>query len=319
MAPAHQGAVADPSPFRRGWVFWLMGRSSLRRWTAAVLILGACTPRHRHPQLVRAPSVTDDAGRTVTLPAPAQRVVSLAPSSTELLFAVGAGRQVVGRTTWCRYPPAALSVPVVGDGLEPNIESVAAVRPDLVVLYRSPSNGAALTQLEQLGIPAVVLRQDRLEDVARDARLLGTLTGHPAVGDSVAQTLDVVTAGRSPVAHVHIAYVVWDSPPIVIGAGSFLDQLGTLAGAQNVFHDLRTASAPVSLESIASRNPDVIAVVDDSSAAATPSFARRPEWKAVPAVKAGRILHLPGDLFGRPSPRAAQAIAAFTRLLNTVK
>jgi len=296
-----------------------MRRSSLRWWIAGVLVLAACAPRRRHPPVVRAPAVTDDAGRAVALTAPARRVVSLAPSSTELLFAVGAGRQVVGRTTWCRYPPAARSIPVVGDGLDPNVESVAAVHPDLVVLYQSPSNGAALAQLQDLGIPAVVLRQDRLADVARDARILGTLTGHPAQGDSIASALDVVAARRPPVAHTRVAYVVWDNPPIVIGAGSFLDEVGRLAGAENVFHDLRAASAPVSLESIVARNPDVIAVVDDSTAPATPAFAARPEWRAVPAIRAGRILHLPGDLFGRPTPRAAEAIAVFARLLATVR
>ena len=261
-------------------------------------------------------SVVDDAGRTVGLSGPALRVVSLAPSSTELLFAVGAGPQVVGRTTWCRYPAAALAVPVVGDGLDPNIEAVAGRHPDLVVLYRSPSNGTAITQLDQLGIKSVVLRQDRLVDVARDARLLGTLTGHQAAADSIAGLLDSLSALPTAAVRARVAIVVWDNPPIVIGGGSFLDELGRLAGAQNVFHDLPQASATVSLESIASRNPDFIAVVDDSSASNTPSFARRPEWRAVPAVRAGRIIHLPGTLFGRPSPRAAEAVAAYARLLN---
>jgi ABC-type Fe3+-hydroxamate transport system substrate-binding protein len=113
-----------------------------------------------------------------------------------------------------------------------------------------------------------------------------------------------------------VAFVVWDNPPIVIGAGSFLDELGRLAGAENVFHDVAPASATVSLESLASRNPDFILVIDDSTASTTPAFAKRPEWRAVPAVKAGRILHLPGTLFGRPSPRAAEAVAAFRALLG---
>src|SRR5579859_121519 len=264
-------------------------------------------------------SVVDDACRTVGLSGSALRVVSLAPSSTELLFAVGAGPQVVGRTTWCRYPAAALAVPVVGDGLDPNIEAVAATHPYLVVLYRSPSNGTAITQLDQLGIKSVVLRQDLLVDVARDARLLGTLTGHQVAGDSIARLLDSLSALPAAAARARVAIVVWDNPPIVIGGGSFLDELGRLAGAQNVFHDLPQASATVSLESIASRNPDFIAVVDDSSASNTPSFARRPEWRAVPAVRAGHIIHLPGTLFGRPSPRAAEAVAAYARLLNGTK
>jgi ABC-type Fe3+-hydroxamate transport system substrate-binding protein len=289
-------------------------RGFTRGWISGTVLLAACAGGRKPgtPAL----SVTDDAGRTVALARVAKRIVSLAPSSTELLFAVGAGSQVVGRTTWCRYPAAALAVPVVGDGLEPNIESVAATHPDLVVLYRSPSNAAAITQLDHLGITAVVLRQDRLGDVARDARLLGTLTGHVPAGDSVGRLLDTLEATTPPPVRARIAIVVWDNPPIVIGAGSFLDELGRLAGAENVFHDLPQASATVSLESIVARNPDFIAVVDDASAANTPAFARRPEWRAVPAVRAGRILHLPGTLFGRPSPRAAEAIAVYARLLN---
>ena len=278
-------------------------------WLSLVACAGS--PKPSTPKF----SVVDDAGRTVGFAAPARRVVSLAPSSTELLFAVGAGSQVVGRTTWCRYPAAALSVPVVGDGLEPNIEAVAATHPDLVVLYRSPSNAAAISQLDHLGITAVVLRQDRLRDVARDAGLLGVLTGHVAAGDSIERLLDTLAAATPPPVRVRIAIVVWDNPPIVIGGGSFLDELGRLAGAENVFHDLSQASATVSLESIAARNPDYLAVVDDSSASNTPAFAKRPEWQAVPAVRAGHIVHLPGTLFGRPSPRAAEAIAMYARLL----
>lgn len=285
-----------------------------QRWLPVVLLLAACArgPRRSTPAI----SVTDDAGRTVSLAAPARRVVSLAPSSTELLFAVGAGPQVVGRTTWCRYPPAALAVPVVGDGLDPNLEAVAGVHPDLVVLYRSGMNAQAIASFRTLGIPAVVLRQDRLRDVARDARLLGTLTAHQSAGDSIAGLLDSLSRLPAPPIRARVAIVVWDNPPIVIGGGSFLDELGRLAGVENVFHDLTQASATVSLESIAARNPDYLAVVDDSSAANTPEFARRPEWRAVPAVRAGRILHLPGSLFGRPSPRAAEAVARYASLLK---
>src|SRR4029077_6894553 len=195
-------------------------RGVTRGWIVGAALLAACAGS---PKKASAPAITvvDDVGRTVSLSASAQRVVSLAPSSTELLFAVGAGPQVVGRTTWCRYPAAALAVPVVGDGLEPNIEAVAATHPDLVVLYRSPSNAAPLSQPERLGIPAVVLRQDRLGDVARDARLLGTLTAHQAAGDSIGRTLDTLTASAPPAPRIRIAFVVWDNPPIVIGAGSF--------------------------------------------------------------------------------------------------
>ncbi len=261
------------------------------------------------------PAVRDDAGRTVALAAPATRIVSLAPSVTELLFAVGAGPQVVGRTSWCRYPVAALAVPDVGDGLNPNIEAVAARHPDLVLLYHSPLNVTAAAQLTGLGIPAVVLRQDRLADVARHARLLGAVTGRGAAGDSIARVMDSLAAVPRPAPGRRVAFVVWDNPPTIIGAGSYLDELAGLAGAANVFADVRGASAVVSLETIADRDPDAVIVLADSATGPTPAWARRPEWRVVPAVRAGRLIVLPADLFGRPSPRAAEAVADLRRRL----
>src|SRR5881628_2341012 len=214
-------------------------------------------------------AVTDDAGRRVTLAAPARRIVSLLPSFTELLFAIGAGDRVVGRTTWCDYPPAARAVPSVGDGLNPNLEAVAARRPDLVILYRSALNETAAQQLARLGIAAAVVRQDRLEDLARAAGLVATLTGRGAAGASLDRRIDSLLHAPAPpapaAARRRVAFVVWDNPPMVIGGGSYLDELATLAGAANVFHDIGAASATVALETIATRDPDVIAVVSDSA------------------------------------------------------
>lgn len=287
-----------------------------------VLGAGACGS----PPVRRAPpsagehrALTDDAGRHVIVPVPARRIVSLAPSITELLFALGAGGHVVGRTTWCRYPPAALTVPVVGDGLNPDVEVVAAQRPDLVLLYRSSLTDVAATQLQAMGIPAVILRHDRLEDVSRTARLLGALTGTAAAGDSIARRLDsLLAAGPTPGERPRprVAFVVWDAPPIVIGGGSYLNQLTILAGGKNVFGDVAAASATVSLETIAARDPDWIAIIGDQ-AARPPAWAGRPEWQAVRAVRDGRFLYLPPTLFGQPSARAPLAVAALRRRLGT--
>ena len=247
-------------------------------------------------------------------PPPAHRIVSLAPSSTELLFALGAGGQVVGRTTWCRYPPAALLVPDVGDGLNPNIEAIAARRPDLVVLYRSQLNETAATQLARLGIPSVTLAQDRLEDIAGAARELGRLTGRQATGDSIGAAIEALLKTPPPAPIARVAFVVWDNPPMVIGRGSYLDQLATLAGGSNVFHDLGAASATVSIETIVARNPDVILLLSDSTA--LPSYSSRREWRAIRAVRDRRFIMLPADLFGRPSPTAPAAVAALRRALE---
>ena len=260
--------------------------------------------------------VTDDAGRRIAIAQPAQRIVSLAPSSTELLFALGAGAHVVGRTTWCKYPPAAEQVPAVGDGMNPNIEAVVARQPDLVVLYKSALNATAAEQLARLQIPAVILSQDRLADVARDARLLGVLTGRVETGDSLAAVLDELVAHAPPPATIKLAFVVWDNPLTVIGAGSFLDELARHAGAANVFADITTPSAAVSLETLASRDPDVIAVIREEADTGVPAYGTRREWQAVRAVRERRFVYLPGSLFGRPSPRAAESVAAFRQLLS---
>src|SRR5437763_11587084 len=291
----------------------------MRRWAhrthlAGLLLVAVAAGREAgRPPPPGARVVTDGAGRRVALAAPARRVVSLLPSFTELLFAIGAGDRLVGRTTWCDYPPAALAVPSVGDGMPPNVEAVAARRPDLVVVYRSGPNVTAAQQLERLGVQTVLFDLNRLEELGPVARRLGVLTGRTAAGDSLARAMDSL-ASQPPIPGPRsLVFIVWDNPPIVIGAGSFLDRLAGLAGARNVFHDIATPSAQVSIETIAARNPDFIAVLSDTGA--PPRYADRPEWRVVPAVRQRRFLLLPGRLFGRPSPRSPEAVRELRRRL----
>lgn len=295
-----------------------MGRWAHRTHVAGRLaaLLGVACHGVARQQAAGPLALSDDAGRQVRLAGPARRVVSLAPSITELLFAIGAGGQVVGRTVYDQYPPAALQVPAVGDGLNPSVEAIVARHPDLVLLYRSAHTDAAAQQLERLGVPTLVVRHDGLADIARTARLLGRATGQDSGGETVGRSIDSLLAQPLPPVRTRLAYVVWDSPPIVIGAGSFLDELARRAGAANVFHDITTPSATVSLETIVARDPDWIAVVRDSAGDTPPAWSRRPEWRAVRAVRDGRFLLLPADLFGQPSARASAAIATFLELLS---
>lgn len=293
----------------------------MRRWAprthlvGLLVLAGLACGRGGRSAPAAAITVVDDAGRSVTLARPAARIVSLSPAMTELVFALGAGDRLVGRTTWCDYPPAARAIPSVGDGLNPNIEAVAARHPDLVLLYRSALNETAARTITRLGVAAALVEQDRLEDIARAARLLGQLTGRAAAGDSLARVLAQLLAQPAPATSARVAFVVWDTPPVVIGGGSYLDELARLAGAVNVFHDLGSASAPVALETIAARDPDVIVVLRDSLEPEPPRYARRREWQVVPAVRKRRFLYLTGSLFGRPGLRAADAAAQFRRAL----
>src|SRR6184192_2144439 len=279
----------------------------MRRWIQRTHLAGfvaltitACA-RAEHVPVRGGIAVTDDAGRRVTLAAPARRIVSLLPSFTEILFAIGAGDRLVGRTTWCDYPPGVLAVPSVGDAMPPSVEAVAARRPDLVVLYRAGPNLTAAEQLERLGIRTVLLDLNLLEQLGPAARRLGVLTGHSRAADSLAHVLDSLASQPPASSTRSLAFIVWDNPPIVIGAGSYLDRL----------------SAQVSIETIAARDPDFVALLSDS--AVPPRYAMRPEWRVVRAVRNARFLFLPGQLFGRPGPRAAEAIRELRRRLEAAR
>lgn len=251
---------------------------------------------------------------------PSARIVSLAPASTELLFALGAGPQVVGRTRWGVDPPEAEAVPSVGDGLEPNVEAVAGRRPDLVVFYQSPANAAAMEQLAQLGIRIVAIRMDRLEDVIDAARELGHATGHAARADSLADgfaaALDSARADSGAGPRRSVLILSWDQPPIIIGGGSFQSQLVDLAGARNVFGELTRPSAQVSIETIAARDPDIVLVIGGGTG--TPDWAERPEWKVVRAVRERRFARVEGTAFSHPSFRALDAARLLRRALEAV-
>jgi ABC-type Fe3+-hydroxamate transport system substrate-binding protein len=263
--------------------------------------------------------VVDDARDTVRLAHPAQRIVSIIPASTELLFAIGAGPQLVGRSNWDDYPAEAAAVTTVGDGIGPNLEAILARRPDLVVIYLTGTNAEAVARLRALGIAVVQLRTDLLESVVDHARILGELTGHRATADSLvdafrtaldAATISSPPGGRDP-ARRSVLILTWDQPPITVGAGSFMDELVTRAGGTNIFHDLPQSSAPVSLEAVAARDPDLILTSSETG----PAFARRPEWQVVRAVREKKFVKVKGSEFDRPGPRSPAAIRALTAAL----
>jgi ABC-type Fe3+-hydroxamate transport system substrate-binding protein len=257
----------------------------------------------------------DDAGDTIRLSHPPRRIVSLIPATTELLFAIGAGPALVGRTKWCDYPAAAADVPNLGDGINPNVEAVLASRPDLVVLYNSAQNGAIAGRLRGLGIAAVRLNTDALRDVGRVGRLLGRLTGHVASADSMAAVFDtalahatVAPASRRP----RVLLLVWEQPPMTIGRGSFLDELVERAGGTNLFRDVTASAGTVSIEAVTARDPDLILTTE----AGPSSFSTRPEWQVVRAVRERRFLSVTGSEFSRPSPRAPAAIRVLAARLR---
>ena len=271
--------------------------------TVGLLACGGSAPGARGTLVV-----VDDAGDSVSVRAPASRVVSLIPATTELLFAIGAGEAVVGRTQWCDYPPEALRVTDVGPGINPNLEAVLSVGPDLVVLYNSAQHAAAAARLRELGIPAVRINTDALADVARVGLLLGRLTGHQSGADSMSSAFDTALAAATSAGRQdrkpRVLILVWEQPPMTLGRGSFLSELVERAGGENVFGDIASSSAPVSIEAVSARDPDLIL----TAASGPASIAGRPEWQVVRAVRERRFLRISGTEYDRPGPRSPGAI-----------
>lgn len=259
--------------------------------------------------------VLDDFGNEVVRGA-ARRIISLNPATTEMLFVIGAGSRVIGRTTWDSYPDSARLVADMGPGLRPNLEVVIGAKPDLVILYASADNRPAADRLRSLGIATLAVKNDSIGDLARTLRLLGMVTGDSAravmVGDSVRATLERVratTAGRDrPTAF----WYIWDSPLITIGRGSYMSELLDIAGARNLYDDIARPSPTVTLEDVVRRNPDVVIAGPDG----TKNLRGDARWNTLPAVKAGRIIIADTALVAKPSVRLGEAAVSLARALH---
>ncbi len=279
----------------------------LRSFAAAAVV--ACAGVCASPPPGNQNDDVDDAGRPIPRDLTAARIVSLAPSITELLFDLGLEESVVGRTRWCDYPPQVERIPSVGDGLSPNVELIMERQPDLVVFYASGSNEAAVSRLEGLHVATVSLRTDRLGDLERAARILGRLTGTGAIGDSLIaeleQSITEPESTRSRDARISVLILPSESPPIAVGAASFLSEIVTLAGGRNVFDDVEKPSFRTDIEVIAQRDPDAVLVTSEPG---IPEWANLPEWRSVRAVRDRRFVLVTGSEFSRPSFRAPMAV-----------
>ena len=205
--------------------------------------------------------------------------------------------------------------------MRPSLEAILARRPDLVILYRGAANAGVAERLESLGVRTLVLRHDTFADLARNIDLLGRVTGCDRAAD------DLVARIRADLARIRasvrsgpllrVYYDAWAEPPITIGAGSFLDSLLAVAGAENIFGDLQATAPRVSLEAIVGRDPAwIVTTAPAESLDVAPRLDRRPGWERIPAVREGRVAVVDRDLVGRLGPRAAEAAAGIARALG---
>lgn len=260
------------------------------------------------PAVAMTARVVDDAGHAFA-PSKVQRIVSLTPHLTELLFAVGVGAQVVGVDSASDFPEAVKALPRVGDAQRINFERILALQPDLVVGWVDGNRAADLHRLRQLGLPLFETRAQRLDDVPRLMRLLGRVTGHPETGEARAQdfearlaALRAPTPRRSPVGAF---YQIWDRPLITVGGRHWISDALEICGARNVFADIDAPAPVVSTEAVLRRAP---ALVVSGSDGPDP----RETWqrfRQVPAVRHDAFVRVDADRLHRPAPRLIEGIA----------
>jgi iron complex transport system substrate-binding protein len=248
-------------------------------------------------------TVTDDASRTVTAKVEPQRIVSLAPANTEMAFALGLGDKVVGVTTYDDYPAEVTSIAKIGDFASPNIEAIAAARPDLV-LATSGVQAEMVTKLEGLGATVVVIDPQTIAGVYADIERVGKLTGSSAKAGELAASMkaDVeairkAVAGAAPVT----AFVeIGQNPLFTVGSGTLIDELVTLAGGKNVV--AQPGYVGYSAEQLIASDPQVYLATKGSSSDPS-AIASRAGFDKLAAVKSGRIVILDDNLVSRPGPR----------------
>lgn len=266
----------------------------------------------------------------VSLSAQPARIVSTAPGVTEILYALGLGPKVVGVTTFCRYPPEALAKPKIGTFIQPDLERIAAQRPDLVFVIRNPIGLAG--KLARLGLKVEELELDTVDEILASIRRAGRAAGVPEAGERLAgrlradlDRLRVDRQGRPPVT---VLYIVDRTPGTLqgmfaAGQGSYLDELMTLAGGRNVAPAGGGSFPKISLEQVLAADPEVIIDMGDYShgRAVTPESrrAKLALWARYPnlrAVRQGRVYDVSSDEFVVPGPRLAEAAKSLQAMLN---
>lgn len=292
--------------------------------TAPLVLCGAATPQAIQPERMSASAsrieVKDEMGRVVRIPQPVRRIVSLAPSVTETLFALGLGDRVVGDTDFCDYPPEAKQKTRIGGPVNPSIEAVAALHPDLVVATREINRFDSVHSLEELGIAVYATDPRTVDEVLTSTERLGELLGAGDIGRSLVANLrlrlsqlDQRLAGLAP---KNVLMVVWLDPLMSVGRNDFLNDALRRAGAHSVIDS--TQSWPtIDLEQVVRLQPDYLIISNDNARQVQRELAQlreRPGWRQLDAVRNRRFIVL-SEAISHPSPRLIDGIEQLARTL----
>jgi len=257
-------------------------------------------------------AVTDDTGAVLTLPAPAQRVISLAPHVTELLYAAGGGAKIVGAVSYSDFPPQAQQLPRVGDNKSLDLERIVALKPDLIVVWRHGNAQRQLDRLRELHIPLFFSEPHHLDDVAVSLTKLGELLGTSSTADAAAaayrRDIASLRAQYADRAAVSVFYQVWDQPLMTLNGEHMVSDVIELCGGRNVFAKLQPLVPTVSTEAVLAANPQAIVTAAPGATKPDTALPQLGAWRAWPrlsAVANNNLFSIDGDLINRPAPRIA--------------
>lgn len=266
---------------------------------------------------------SDDLGRNVTLSKAPERIVSLVPSATEIVFAVGAGDKVVGVTRYDVYPPELVdkvkagAIVSVGGGFDPDIEKITALKPD-VILVDGPAHVGSkpLTKLKELGFTIFALNANSIEGVLKDIGLVGKIVGNTAQADKVMATMNgkinFVVSKTSNAPKVKVYIENWPDPLFSVGPGYLQNEMVEKSGGINIFFDL-TGSGQVNAEAVIERNPDVIIMFHNQTS--IDDLKNRPGWDQINAVKNNKVFQMTG-YEGAPNPRVADSLQKMAKFIH---
>jgi len=248
-----------------------------------------------------------------------QRVVSLAPSVTETLFALGFGDRVVGVTTYCDYPPEARRLPKIGGFTNPSVEAIVATRPDLVIGISDSSHPVKTKELEQLGIKVALISVGSLDEILNSFKSVARMLGRPEAGDKLAQKItrqfEEVKKRVAPAPRRSTLLAVGLRPLVAVGGENFIDELITLAGGENIAGHAAQPWLNLPDEYVIAKAPQVIIQAGMGSERGT-SAKYWSDLKSIPAVKEGRVYSYPSDKILRPGPRVGEGLEEIARLVH---
>jgi iron complex transport system substrate-binding protein len=289
------------------------------------LLVAACS-RTTGPGPGTALEFDDAEGHAVTLPRlPAQRIVSTMQSATEWLVLLGAGDRLIARTDY-DHEAGLARLPSIGGGLDPSPEAVAALKPDVVLGWRNRSSADLEHALASFHIPVLSFETTDTADLFRNLQRLGILVAREQRAESLAAGLRAklrevqrTACDTAATAPPTVLLVLWTDPPMTAGGGTWMTTMLDAACLRNVFGDLHAAWPTVSMEAIAARRPDWILTSRGAPGQRLVEFRSKPGWRDLDAVRAGRIIEIPGDLFARAGPTIADAAAAIVAARRAIE